>query len=180
MTQPSQMKNTKMSYLIPEELETDRLILRMFRLEDWKDIHEYYGDPDCSTYTSGKPLTENESWQKMAAVLGHWQLRNYGSYALEEKKLKRVIGIAGLDYPSDWPEPEIQWGLAKKYWGTGYAGEAVREIKNMTARYIPDISLISLIHPQNMNSSNLARSVGAIFEKEYFFREATWHIYRHI
>jgi RimJ/RimL family protein N-acetyltransferase len=174
------MKNSKMNYLIPEELETDRLILRMFRLDDWKYIHEYYGDAECSKYTSGKPLTENESWQKMAAVLGHWQLRNYGSYALEEKKLKRVIGIAGLDYPSDWPEPEIQWGLAKEFWAKGYASEAVRAIKNMTAQYIPHISLISLIHPQNMNSSNLAKSVGAIFEKEYFFREATWHIYRHI
>ncbi|HEU4859993.1 MAG TPA: GNAT family N-acetyltransferase [Chitinophagaceae bacterium] len=169
-----------MKYLIPEVVETDRLILRMFRLDDWKDIHEYYGDSECSRYTTGKPLNENESWQKMAAVLGHWQLRNYGSYALEEKKLKRVIGIAGPDYPSDWPEPEIQWGLAKEFWGKGYASEAVRAIKNMTARHMPEISLISLIHPQNINSSNLAKSVGAIFEKEYFFREATWHIYRHV
>jgi RimJ/RimL family protein N-acetyltransferase len=83
----------------------------------------------------------------MAAVLGHWQLRNYGSYALEEKKLNRVIGIAGLDYPSDWLEPEIQWGLAKEFWGKGYASEVVRAIKNMAARYVPDISSISLIHP---------------------------------
>ena len=168
-----------MNYLIPQELETDRLVLRMFRLDDWKDIHEYYGDAECTRYTFGKPLNENESQQKMAAVLDHWQLRNYGSYALEEKKLKRVIGIAGLDYPSDWPEPEIQWGLAKQFWGKGYASEAVRAIKSMAAQHVPDISLISLIHPQNINSSNLAKSVGAIFEKEYFFRDATWHIYRH-
>ena len=169
-----------MRYLIPEKLETDRLILRMFRLDDWKDIHEYYGDAECTLYTSGRPLTENESWQKMAAVTGHWQLRNYGSYAMEEKKLKRVIGIAGLDYPSDWPEPEIQWGLAKKFWGKGYASEAIRAVKTMTSHYLPDISLISLIHPQNINSANLARSVGAIFEKEYLFREGIWHIYRHM
>ena len=169
-----------MRYLIPEELETDRLILRMFRLDDWKEIHEYYGDAECATFTSGKALNENESWQKMAALSGHWQLRNYGSYALEEKALKKVIGLAGLDYPSDWPEPEIQWGLAKKFWGKGYASEAVRAIKKMTNQYIPDMPLISLIHPQNTNSCNLARSVGAVFEKEYFFREGIWHIYRHV
>lgn len=169
-----------MNYLIPQELETDRLVLRMFRLDDWKDIHEYYGDAECTRYTFGKPLNENESQQKMTAALDHWELRNYGSYALEEKRLKRVIGIAGLDYPSDWPEPEIQWGLARQFWGKGYASEAVRAIKSMAARHVPDISLISLIHPQNINSSNLAKSVGAILEKEYFFRDATWHIYRHI
>jgi len=81
--------NKSMNYLIPEELETDRLILRMFKLDDWKDIYKYYGDAECTRFTSGRPLTENESWQKMAAVLGHWQLRNYGSYALEERKLKK-------------------------------------------------------------------------------------------
>ena len=167
-------------YLIPVELETDRLLLRMFRQEDWKDIHEYYGDAECATYTSGKALNEHESWQKMAAILGHWQLRNFGSYAMEEKKLNRVIGIAGLDYPSDWPEPEIQWGLAKKFWGKGYASEAVRAIKQMASQYIPKISLISLIHPENTNSSNLAKAIGAHFEKEYFFRNGTWHIYRHV
>ena len=166
-------------YLIPEELETDRLLLRMFRTNDWKDIHEYYGDADCAKYTSGKALTEHESWQKMAAILGHWQLRSYGSYALEEKKLNRVIGLAGLDYPSDWPEPEIQWGLGREFWGKGYASEAVRTIKEMTRQFIPNLSLISLIHPDNSNSSNLAKSVGAKFEKEYFFRNGIWHIYRH-
>ena len=98
-----------MAYLIPEELETDRMILRMFRLDDWVDIHEYYSDPECAKYTSRRPLNENESWQKMAALVGHWQLRKYGSYAMEEKKLKRVIGVVGMDYPNDWPEPEIQW-----------------------------------------------------------------------
>ena len=128
----------KMHYLIPEELETDRLLLRMFRLNDWEDIHEYYGDSECAKYTNGKPLKENESWQKMAALSGHWQLRNYGTYAIEERKIKKVIGIAGLDYPNDWPEPEIQWGLTKRFWGKGYASEAVRAVKKMALRYLPE------------------------------------------
>ena len=98
---------------------------------------------------------------------------------MEEKAGKKVIGIAGLDYPNDWPEPEIQWGLSRRYWGKGYASEAVRAIKKLTAEYLPDLALISLIHPANSNSINLAKAVGAIFEKEYFFRNDTWNIYRH-
>ncbi len=168
-----------LQYLTPTQLETDRLLLRMFQQSDWMDIHEYYSDASCATYTSGKALSEHETWQKMAATLGHWQLRNYGSYALYEKELGRVIGIAGLDYPSEWPEPEIQWGLAKQFWGKGYASEAVRAIKEMAKKHVPDISLISLIHPDNANSSNLAKAVGARFEKEIIFRNGTWHVYRH-
>jgi RimJ/RimL family protein N-acetyltransferase len=169
-----------MDYLIPEELETKRLILRTFRLEDWESIHEYYSDPECTLYTTRRPLSENESWQKLAALAGHWQLRKYGSYALEEKNLKRVIGIAGLDYPNDWPEPEIQWGLARKFWGMGYASEAARAVKEMAGKYLRGLSLISLIHPENKNSVNLAKSLGAYFEKEYYLRDDKWHIYRHI
>ena len=168
-----------MSFLIPEVLETERLILRMFRLNDLSDIHEYYGDPECTRYTTRRPLQISESWQKMTALAGHWQLYNYGSYAIEEKNLNRVIGIAGLDYPIDWPEPEIQWALVRKFWGKGYASEATRAVKKMTDKYLPDLSLISLIHPENQNSINLAKSLGAVFEKEYYFRDDTWHIYRH-
>ncbi len=169
-----------MKFLIPTSLETERLYLRMFRETDWWDLHEYYSDPDCTKYTVRKPLNENESWQKLSALLGHWQLRRYGSYALENKISKKVIGFAGLDYPSDWPEPEIQWALSRQFWGKGYASEAVRAIKQMTAEYLPDLPLISLIHPGNANSINLAKAVGACFEKEYLFRNDTWNIYRHV
>ena len=173
------MDKRPLNYLIPEKLETDRMILRMFCLDDWKDIHEYYSDPECTKYTSQRPLSESESWQKMAALVGHWQLRKYGAYAMEEKGMKRVIGVVGLDYPNDWPEPEIQWGVVRKFWGMGYASEGVRAIKKMVSQYLPQMSLISLIHPENLNSINLAKAVGASFEREYYFRDDTWHIYRH-
>src|SRR5262245_15374330 len=168
-----------MNYLIPELLETDRLILRTFREPDWKDLHKYYSDEVCTRYTIGRTLTEGETWRAMASLVGHWQFRKYGSYALENKADHKVLGIAGLDYPIDWPEPEIQWGLCREYWGQGYASEAVRAIKKMAAQYLPDLSLISLIHPNNTNSINLAKAVGASFEREYDFRGGIWSIYRH-
>src|SRR6185503_2251353 len=169
-----------MGDLIPERVETKRLILRKPRLDDWKDIHEYYSDPECTKYTVRRPLNESESWQKLAALAGHWTLRGYGSYVLEEKDLDLVIGIAGLDYPNDWPEPEIQWALCRKFWGKGYASEAARAVKEMAVNYLPGLSLISLIHPENQNSIHLAKTLGAYFEKEYYFRDDSWHIYRHI
>jgi RimJ/RimL family protein N-acetyltransferase len=168
-----------MTYLTPRFLETDRLSLRMFKENDWKDLHKYYSDEECTRYTVGRALTEGESWRTIAAMIGHWELRRYGSYALEEKATQNVIGVAGLDYPNDWPEPEIKWGLIRDFWGKGYASEAVRAIKKMWVEYLPELSLISLIHPKNTNSINLAKAVGAYFESDYEFRGDTWSIYRH-
>ena len=63
----------------------------MFRESDWTDIREYYGDPECAKYTSRRPLKNYESWEKMAALIGHWHLRSYGSYAVQLKAGKKVI-----------------------------------------------------------------------------------------
>jgi RimJ/RimL family protein N-acetyltransferase len=98
---------------------------------------------------------------------------------LEEKATGNLIGIAGLDYPSDWPEPEIQWGLLRRYWGKGYASEAVKAIKKMCESSVPEMPLISLIFKSNINSANLAKAVGATFEREYEFRNTTAWIFRH-
>lgn len=169
-----------MSFLTPTNLETERLHLRTFNENDWNDLHAYYSDPECTKYTNGKPMSETESWRKLASLIGHWQIRNYGSYALEEKSTGKVMGVAGLEFPKGWPDPEIQWGLSRNFWGKGYASEAVKAIKNMAAKFLSDIRFISIIHPENINSIHLAKAVGADFEKEFLFRNDTWHIYRHV
>ena len=168
-----------MNYLIPASFETKRLHLRIPKESDWNDLHAYYADPECTKYTSGKPMTETESWRKIASLVGHWQMRNYGSYALEEKLSGKVIGVAGFEFPKGWPDPEIQYGLSRNFWGKGYASEAVMAIKDIAVKFLNDLQLISIIHPDNIGSIALAKAADAYFEKEFFFRDVTWHIYRH-
>jgi RimJ/RimL family protein N-acetyltransferase len=168
-----------MKFLIPEKLETERLVLRMFKDEDWRDLHKYCSDEESTKYTYSYALTEGETWRVMASLIGHWHLRGYGPYAVEEKSSGTVVGPVGLWYPNDWPGPEIMWALSRQYRGKGYASEAVRAVKMMAASYVPDISLISLIHSENEASKKLAVATGAVFEKEINFRDGLWHIYRH-
>lgn len=164
---------------IPHKIETPRLILRQFAHEDWSTMHEHYSDPDCTKYTLGRALSEGESWRTMASLVGHWALRGYGPYAIEEKATGAVLGAAGPWFPGDWPSPEIMWLLIRKHWGKGFASEAVRSIQAMALECIPELSLISFIDARNLPSIQLALSVGATFEKEVEFRGGPWHIYRH-
>ncbi len=85
-----------MNYLIPEKIETERLILRCFKEDDWIDLHRLYADPECTQYTIQRTLTEGESWRTMAAMIGHWQIRGYGPYAVEDKATGKVMGPVGL------------------------------------------------------------------------------------
>lgn len=164
---------------VPTTLETARLTLRPFRHEDWPALHAYYSDADATRYTVGRAFTEAESWRAMAGMAGHWMLRGFGPYCVEERDSGSVLGVAGLWYPNDWPEPEIKWALARPYWGRGFASEAARAVQAMAARYLPDLHLISLIHEENEASMRLAEAVGATFEREVDFRGSTARIYRH-
>ncbi len=170
-----------MRFLIPEQVETERLMLRTFVEEDWKDLFEYYSDPECMKYTAGRALTDWETWRSVATMVGHWQLRNYGPYAMELKESKKVIGPVGLWYTLEWPEPEVKWGLARSAWGKGYAKEAAQAVLQTAKEYLPEFKLMSLISFENTKSVKLAESLGATYEKTIPFRgkDNAAHIYRH-
>jgi len=165
--------------LVPRRLETDRLLLRMFVEDDWRALHEHYSDAECTRFTFRRALTEAGTWRAMASMAGHWQLRGYGPYALEEKSTKAVLGTVGLWYPIEWPEPEIKWALARRHWGKGYASEAVRAVQRMARECIPERPPISLIDCRNALSIRLALAVGATLEREMEFAGGWFHVYRH-
>ena len=168
-----------MKFLVPERAETQRLILRQFQEADWKDLHAYYSSEEATRFTLGRALTERETWRIMCTLSGHWRIRGYGPYAMEDKSNGTVLGLIGFWYPNDWPEPEIKWALAPAYWGQGYASEAARVVQKIGLNYLKHISLISFIHFENTASIQLAKAVGANFEKELPFKGTTWQVYRH-
>lgn len=168
-----------MEFKVPTTCETERLLLRQFKEPDCEALYAYYGNELATTFTMGRVLTEGESWRAMSSMVGHWYLRGFGPYAMVEKESDTVIGITGLWYPNDWPEPEIKWALAPAYWGQGFASEGARAVQAMAKQYLPDISLISFIHSDNHASRQLAEAVGCQLEKEVPFRGAVWCIYRH-
>lgn len=174
------MMVTMNSFEIPQRLESERLILRMFREEDWRAMHAHYSDPECTRFTLGRALTEGESWRQTATLAGHWLLRGYGPYALEDKASGEMIGAAGLWYPSDFPEREIKWAVHPAWWGRGYASEAARAVQGMARLAYPEAPPpISFIHRDNLGSIRVALAVGAVLEKEVDFRGGRFQVYRH-
>ncbi len=150
-----------MNALVPQSARTPRLELRQFRESDLPDLLPLFGDPEVTRFTMKRTLDEAESWRMICTVLGHWQVRGYGPYAVEERATGRVLGSIGFWYPYDWPGPEIKWSLARAHQGRGFASEAVRCVQALAHAHVPQTSLISLVLPENTASRNLARAVGA-------------------
>lgn len=162
----------------PDFFQTARLDLRPFKDDDWMPLHELYGDIECTRFTFKRAFTEGESWRAMCSMVGHWVIRGYGPLAAVERDTGAVIGTIGLWYPNDWPEPEIKWALARRFWGKGYASEAVRAIQGPAFECLGKAP-ISFIDAENKASIQLASAVGAVLERRVEFRGSPWQIYRH-
>lgn len=145
--------------MIPR-LETERLILREYRVQDFEAFAAFMADPDVVRYLNGSPMTRPDAWRLMATAIGHWTLRGYGTWAVERKSDGAFIGRVGLINPEGWPALEVGWTLGKPYWGQGYATEAARVSMRYAFLTQPVDRIISCIDPGNTPSQKVAIRLG--------------------
>ena len=146
-------------------LETARLRLRMFRERDLEAYARICADPEVMRYLGeGKPLTRDDAWRQMAWILGHWQLRGYGLWAVEERATGRLIGRIGHINPEGWPGFELGWMLDRGSWGKGYATEGARRALDYAFGELGRQHVISLIRPGNVPSIRVAERLGERLE----------------
>lgn len=113
-------------------LETDRLLIRTWKLEDLEDFYEYAKVDGVGQMAGWKPHTSIEESKKILYSF----IRGKNECAIELKENNKVIGSVGLnEIFIDLGEPytdlkgrEIGYVLSKKYWGKGIMTEAVKRV----------------------------------------------------
>ena len=142
-------------------LETPRLLLRQFQQSDFDALAALHADPEVMKYLGdGKPKGRAETWLAMASYLGHWELRGYGLWAVEEKATGKFVGRIGLLNPEGWPGLEVAWTLVRERWGNGFATEGAKAALEYAFSVLKLPHLISLIHPDNAASIRVALRIG--------------------
>lgn len=159
-------------------VETERLTLRMFTPRDLDAYAEMCADPDVMRYISdGRTLTREEAWRDMALVLGHWQLRGYGLWAVEERATHNLVGRIGHWNPEGWPGFEVGWMLGRRYWGRGFATEGSKAALQHAFSVLHVPHAISLIHADNLPSLRLAQRLGERWEGTAEVSAITFQVY---
>lgn len=148
-----------------ETLRTERLVLRMFREEDFEQYASIAGDAEVARHLGdGRPLGRADAWRQMAMILGHWRLRGYGMWAAEEAATGRLVGRIGFFNPEGWPGFELGWTLGREFWGRGYATEGARRALECGFTEMGRDRVISLIRPANAASVRVAERLGERLE----------------
>jgi RimJ/RimL family protein N-acetyltransferase len=142
-------------------LETERLLLRMFTKDDLDAYASICADAEVMRFVGeGRPLSRTDAWRHLAIFLGTWQLRGYGTLAVQDKASGLMIGRVGYIHPEDWPGIELSWTLARQFWGRGLATEAARSCLQHGFSKFGFTHVISLIHPENRRSISVAERLG--------------------
>ncbi len=160
-------------------LETERLLLRGWKESDAEGYGELYGDEDNAKFIGGV-MAPWDAWRMVAQRIGQWHLRGFAMFAIEEKASGQFIGHAGPNFPKGWPEPEIGWGLVKRFHGKGYALEAARASLRFAYEALGWNTAMSLIDPDNIPSRKLAERLGATYESTQTVTSFTADVYRHL
>ena len=146
-------------------IETERLILRAYRLEDFPQAAAAWADPEVVRYI-GRPSTEEESWARFLRNIALWPMLGYGYWAATEKSTGRYVGDVGFaDFkrdiePSLKGVPEIGWVLASWSHGMGYATEAARAAIEWLEGALGPQRTACIIDEGNRASIRVAEKVG--------------------
>jgi RimJ/RimL family protein N-acetyltransferase len=174
------MQPDRPSELRIPEVTTARLRLRGFRESDFDAYAAIMADPEVTRFLGGgPPLSRADAWRQMAMILGHWVLRGFGLWAVEEHATGELLGRIGCHYPEGFPGFEIGYTLAREAWGRGYAREGAAAALAYARDVLRKNEIISLIRPDNARSIRVAESLGAVAAETVEFFGAPSVVYRY-
>ena len=160
------------------EIRTERLVMRGWRDEDFEAYTRIAQDPLVAE-SLGKPDPPKpaEVWRDMAFLAGHWQLKGFGHWVLEEAETGSMVGHCGLLRPPDWPDLEVGWTVGRDHWGKGYAPEAGRAACGWAHDELGARHIVSLIDPSNKRSQRVAEKLGEAVEGRFQLRQFNLLVY---
>ena len=143
-------------------IETERLILRRYTIDDLQDLFEYLSDEKVVEYEPYKPMNLDEVKKNLS-----WRISTDEMIAVELKENHQMIGNVYLGR-RDFNSLEIGFVFNENYWGKGYAKESC---KALIDRAFSDgvHRIFAECDPRNPNSWHLLEKLG--FQREAHFKQ---------
>ena len=161
-------------------LETERLILRPPRAEDFGPMCDMMTDAETARFIGGV-MEPAVVWRSLFALSGAWTIRGFSMFSVIEKSTGRWIGRLGPWQPEGWPGTEIAYGLSREAHGKGYAAGGVSAAIDYAAVILGWDEIIHCIDPLNTASIRVATKLGARKLREAQapapFAEIRWDVY---
>jgi len=145
------------TFSVPE-LETERLILRAQRIDDFPAYAALMAS-QRSVFMGG-PFDERTAWGMFTSDLAMWPLYGHGALMIDLKATGHCIGQVGINHGPLFPEKELGWLLYDGFEGQGYATEAGAALKHWAFASLGLETLVSYFDPGNYPSMAVSTRLG--------------------
>ncbi|WCB92804.1 Acetyltransferase [Baekduia alba] len=151
-----------------DDVETERLLLRRWRVEDRATLAAINADPEVMRWIgSGHVLGRGLSDDLIARFEAEWDERGFGLWAVawKDDPASEALGFCGLTMPSFLPAvlpaAEVGWRLARDVWGRGVATEAARAALAFGfSRERALREVVAVVAPENARSLRVIDKLG--------------------
>lgn len=149
-----------------DAMQTRRLLLRPWRMEDLADFYAYAKDPEIGPNAGWKPHASiDESREILSDFVGNEEVN-----AIVLKETGRAVGSLGLhrdrlSHERAGPGREVGYVLSRSCWGRGLMTEAVRRAEQYAFEEMK-LAFLSVAHfPPNGRSRRVIEKCGFRYEK---------------
>ena len=154
-----------------DQLETARLLLRMFTPADLDCLHAITRDAEVMRFIGdGHPLSRAETGRNLAAIISAFQRRGFGRWALILKESGALVGYCGFGLGSEEIGIELAYLLAKSEWGKGFATEAGAACLRYGFEQLGLASIAALTRPENLKSRRVMERLKMRFVSDGSYR----------
>jgi RimJ/RimL family protein N-acetyltransferase len=160
-------------------LETERLLLRPYRLEDLDDLHAMFSDPEHMRWYP-EPFLREGSLDWLERQMARYRTRGYALWIVEDRRTGEFLGTAGPNLLTieGVDEVEIGWHTRPGRKGEGIAPEAGAAARDWVFDNLEVDHVIALVRPENRPSGRVAEKIGMQVDREGDYKGLRHLVYR--
>jgi ribosomal-protein-alanine N-acetyltransferase len=146
-----------------KELETERLILRRYKYEDIELYHELTNDPKLLEFNYYPNTTREYEEEYVRNLVDNCDTNKYESWVIERKIDHEPVGKINITkIIQRFNYCEVGYTIRYKYWGNGYASEALEEVTKHLLNDIGYRLVECVIDETNTKSIKVVEKAGFI------------------
>lgn len=145
-------------------INTERLHLRLIKSEDIELLCDLEADPEVKKYFPDGPRDRAKTKAMINRFISYYEERGLPCFLLFDRTSKEFIGRAGFGI-TDSGETEVGYVLHKKFWGKGYAAEAVTALLKYAKENIDVDYIIAYADISNTSSIRIMEKCGMSYCK---------------
>jgi len=152
------------------EIETERLLLREYREEDWVQVHEYCKLPEVSRYMIWGPNLEDNTREFIGQSIVHQNKTPRQQYEMAAvlKETGAVIGGIGMRLKSDRKkDADLGYCYSPAVWGKGIGTEAAAAMIKFGFQSFGLHRIWATCDVENLGSAGIMRKCGMTPEAHF-------------